>query len=59
LHWLLTVELLPVDLASTVALLRRVFPGFDEIAPVIHELLIAPEGLGARRTNLDKRRLAS
>jgi AcrR family transcriptional regulator len=50
---------LPVDLASTVALVRRVFPGFDEIAPVIHELLIAPEGLIARRTNLDKRRRAA
>jgi AcrR family transcriptional regulator len=50
---------LPVDLASAVALVRRVFPGFDEIAPVIHELLIAPEGLIARRTNLDKRRRAA
>lgn len=50
---------LPVDLASAVALVRRVFSGFDEIAPVIHELLIAPEGLGARRTNLDKRRRAA
>jgi AcrR family transcriptional regulator len=50
---------LPVDLATTVALVRRVFPGFDEIAPVIHELLIAPEGLQARRANLDKRRRAA
>jgi AcrR family transcriptional regulator len=50
---------LPVDLATTVALVRRVFPGFDEIAPVIHELLIAPEGLTARRANLDKRRRAA
>jgi AcrR family transcriptional regulator len=50
---------LPVDLASTVALVRKVFPGFEQIAPVIRELLIAPEGLQARRTDLDKRRRAA
>jgi hypothetical protein len=50
---------LPVDAATTVALVRRVFPGFDAIAPVIHELLIAPEGLAARRTDLAKRRRAA
>lgn len=50
---------LPVDLTSAVALVRKVFPGFHAIAPVIRELLIAPEGLDARRTNLDKRRQAA
>jgi AcrR family transcriptional regulator len=50
---------LPVDAETTVALVRKVFPGFDEIAPVIKELLIAPEGLQARRTQLDKRRRAA
>lgn len=39
---------LPVDGASMVALIKRVFPGFDAIAPVIRELLIAPEGRPAR-----------
>jgi AcrR family transcriptional regulator len=50
---------LPVDAETTIALVRKVFPGFDEIAPVIKELLIAPEGLLARRTQLDKRRRAA
>jgi AcrR family transcriptional regulator len=50
---------LPVDLATTIALVRSVFPGFDRIAPVIHELLIAPEGLRARQANLSKRRRAA
>jgi AcrR family transcriptional regulator len=50
---------LPVNAETTVALVRKVFPGFDEIAPVIKELLIAPEGLQARRTQLDKRRRAA
>ncbi len=38
----------PRDGAETVALIRRVFPGFDRIAPVVRELLIAPEGRVAR-----------
>ncbi len=50
---------LPVDEATAVALVRKVFPGFDAIAPVIKQLLIAPEGLQARRANLDKRRRAA
>ena len=39
---------LPVDVEGASRLVRRVFPGFDELAPVIRELLIAPEGLAAR-----------
>lgn len=50
---------LPVDEATSVALVRQVFPGFDAIAPVIKQLLIAPEGLQARRADLDKRRRAA
>lgn len=50
---------LPVDSAGAAALVRKVFPGFDAIAPVIHELLIAPEGLAARRANLAERRKAA
>lgn len=37
--------------AELVELMRRVFPGFDEIAPVISELLLTPEGRSARLTD--------
>lgn len=50
---------LPADADSAVRLVRQVFPGFDEIAPVIRELLIAPEGLAARLSENDRRRRAS
>jgi AcrR family transcriptional regulator len=50
---------LPVDGAGAVELVRRVFPGFDEIAPVIRELLIAPEGRIARLADRTKRRRAA
>ena len=33
----------PASSVEATALVRRVFPGFDEIAPVIRELLIAPD----------------
>jgi hypothetical protein len=36
-----------------------VFPGFDEIAPVIRELLIAPEGRVARLADRAGRRRAA
>jgi AcrR family transcriptional regulator len=39
---------LPADGDELVQLVRRVFTGFDAIAPVIHELLTAPEGRRAR-----------
>jgi AcrR family transcriptional regulator len=46
---------LPTDGAAVVALVREVFPGFDEIAPVVRELLLAPEGRVARlRGHLDR-----
>ena len=45
---------------DTVELVRRVFPSFDEIAPVIRELLIAPEGLPARLSdNAERQRAAA
>lgn len=50
---------LPVDVEGASRLVRRVFPGFDEIAPVIRELLIAPEGLAARLSENDRRRRAA
>lgn len=46
---------LPARGEDAIALVRRVFPGFDEIAPVIRELLIAPEGLIARLSDNDRR----
>jgi AcrR family transcriptional regulator len=50
---------LPVDGDATKRMVRRVFPGFDEIAPVIRELLVAHEGLDARLSNAESRRRAA
>lgn len=41
------------------SLVRRSFPGFDEIAPVVRELLIAPEGRLARLRHRTARQRAS
>jgi AcrR family transcriptional regulator len=49
----------PADAPSAMALVRKVFPGFDEIAPVIRELLVAPEGLRARLSDIEKRQVAA
>jgi AcrR family transcriptional regulator len=49
----------PVDVEGATRLVRRVFPSFDEIAPVIRELLLAPEGLAARLSDNDQRRRAA
>lgn len=49
----------PTDGRAAAALVRRVFPRFDEMAPVIRELLIAPEGLAARLSDNDRRRRAA
>jgi AcrR family transcriptional regulator len=46
----------PADGATAAALVRRAFPAFDEMAPIIHELLIAPEGLPARLSDNERRR---
>jgi AcrR family transcriptional regulator len=50
---------LPADRGDVVALVRRAFPGFDQIAPVIQELLAAPEGLVARLSDKDARQQAA
>jgi AcrR family transcriptional regulator len=50
---------LPADRSQTLALVRRAFPGFDEIAPVIRELLVAPEGSLARLSNKHERQEAA
>ena len=50
---------LPRDEAALAALVRRVFPGFDALAPVIRELLIAPEGRLARLASKAQRQQAS
>ena len=50
---------LPTDGAGVAELVRRVFPGFDEIGPVVRELLIAPEGRLARLAEADRRQDAA
>ncbi len=49
----------PADGAGAADLVRRVFPGFDAIAPVVRELLIAPEGRLARLADRAARRRAA
>lgn len=50
---------LPTDEDAAQALVRRAFPGFDSIAPVIRELLAAPEGRAARLADKARRRAAA
>lgn len=50
---------LPRTQADIVSLVRRAFPGFDTIAPVVRELLLAPEGRLARLANKSERQRAS
>lgn len=53
------LEARPRTRAEATAVVRRAFPTFDELAPVIRELLAAPEGLTARLAdNADRRRSA-
>ncbi len=49
---------LPATGAGAGALVRRVFPGFDAIAPVIRELLVAPGGRLARLSDKAERQRA-
>ena len=44
---------------QAVATVRRTFPAFDDLAPVVRELLLAPEGLAARLSANDERRRAA
>ena len=47
------------DLSEFVELVRRLFRGFDEMAPVIRELLLSPEGRTARTAgNAERQRAA-
>lgn len=50
---------LPTSAQGLTELVRRCFPGFDAFAPVIHELLIAPEGRLARLRHKLARQRAS
>jgi AcrR family transcriptional regulator len=49
----------PADGRQAAALVRRVFPAFDELAPIIRELLIAPEGQLARLSDNERRQQAA
>jgi len=44
---------------EVVDLVRQLFPVFDEVAPVVREVLLAPEGLAARLDDNDGRRAAA
>lgn len=50
---------LPTDRTQLVDMIRTVFPGFDEIGPVIRELMTAQEGREARLANKDQRQAAA
>jgi len=50
---------LPGDAGALTALVRRCFPGFDALAPVVRELLIAPDRQVARLQNKSRRQRAS
>jgi AcrR family transcriptional regulator len=50
---------LPMTAAATTDMIRRIFPGFDTIAPVIDELLRTPEGRRARLARIESRRKAA
>lgn len=49
----------PTTAAEAIEQVRRAFPAFDEMAPVIRELLLAPEGLAARLSDNEARRRAA
>lgn len=46
----------PTSLDGLADLIRRAFPVFDDLAPVVHELLVAPEGRAARLADAQDRR---
>ncbi len=49
----------PTTMAEAADLVRRTFPVFDEVAPVIRELLTSREGLPARLADNEQRRQAA
>jgi len=44
---------------EAIELVRQLFPSFDEVAPVVREVLMSPEGLAARLDDNDERRAAA
>ena len=44
---------------EAIELVRQLFPVFDDLAPVVREVLMAPEGLAARLEDNDERRAAA
>ena len=50
---------LPTTVDEMTAMVERVFPGFDTVAPVVAELLSSPEGRRARIAGADDRRAAA
>jgi AcrR family transcriptional regulator len=49
----------PRDAVAATDLVRRAFPGFDEVAAVVRELLAAPEGLAVRVADRPARQRAA
>jgi AcrR family transcriptional regulator len=49
----------PTTGEEAIALVRRSFPAFDELAPIVRSLLLAPEGLAARLSTNEQRRRAA
>jgi len=49
----------PTTASEAGELVRRAFPTFDEVAPVVRELLVAREGLPARLADNDRRQRAA
>jgi AcrR family transcriptional regulator len=52
-------QALPRDAAGLAQLVRRAFVTFDEMSPVVHELLVSPEGKRARLRNKAARQRAA
>ncbi len=50
---------LPTTAEAMTAMVRRVFPGFDSVAPVVDELLSSTEGRRARLDSIEDRRDAA
>jgi AcrR family transcriptional regulator len=49
----------PATGEEAVSLVRRSFPAFDHLAPIVRTLLLAPEGLAARLSTNEERRRAA
>lgn len=49
----------PTDRAGLAALVRAAFGGFDQMAPVVRQMLIEPDGRAARLADVEQRRAAA